>query len=145
LAEKTISGGAMTGAGSKPEILAKVNDILAEVTKEVMRLTFFLNYGGVAATLTAFGSTSFTKMKCQLVCCLYAFLIGIVFSVLMALALWWTTSSTYRWILRTSSIIDIPEKIQNSFARKLVWISCILSLILFGVGISVGFNVLYNI
>lgn len=65
----------------------KLNDLQTEATKEIMKMTFFLNYGGIAATLTAFGSSVFQKHSSILILCLVIFLLGLASGVIMAIEL----------------------------------------------------------
>jgi hypothetical protein len=116
----------------------------AEATKEVMKMTFFLNYGGVAATLTAFGSSVLQRHSCPLILCLFIFLLGLVCSVFMAIEL---RTFAYDMFSKAAepSITEgeVKTAVQNHRGRQTVYGLCITSLAFFALGIIVGFFVLF--
>jgi hypothetical protein len=126
------------------EYVKKFYDLQAEATKEVMRMSFFLNYGGIAATLTAFGSSVFQAQKCALLVCLFIFILGLAFAIFMALELRTFAYNMFSKAVNASSEISLKGVAQNQRGRRTVYIFCVLSLIFFGLGISVGFIMLLN-
>lgn len=127
------------------EYVKKFYDLQAEATKEVMRMSFFLNYGGIAATLTAFGSSVFQSRKCSLILCLFVFILGLASAIFMALEL---RTFAYKMFSKavdpSTTEILLKAAVQNQRGRRTVYLFCILSLIFFGLGISVGFIMLLN-
>jgi hypothetical protein len=124
--------------------VSKFYALQAEATKEVMKMTFFLNYGGVAATLTAFGNLVLQKHPYPLILCLFIFILGLVCSVFMAIEL---RAFAYHMFLRAAEPSITKDELktaeQNHRGRRTVYRLCITSLAFFALGIVVGFSVLF--
>jgi len=127
------------------EYVKKFNDLQTEATKEVMRMSFFLNYGGIAATLTAFGSSVFQARKCPLILCLFIFILGLASAIFMALELRTFAYNIFSKALDPSTTkSSLKAAVQTHRGRRTVYLFCISSLVFFGLGISVGFFMLFN-
>ena len=125
------------------EYIKKFNDLQAEATKEVMRMSFFLNYGGIVAILTAFGSSVFQTQKCLLIMCLLIFILGLASAIIMALEL-----RTFAYYMFSKAVdpstteISLKNAAQNYRGKYTVLTFCILSLVFFALGIGMGFFML---
>jgi hypothetical protein len=135
----------MSESAKMLEYRRRFNDLQSEATIVVMRMSFFLNYGGIVATLAAFGSTVLKASKCPIFLCLFIFMLGLASAILMALEL-----RTFAFDISTkandpsSDENSLKAAIQNHRGRSTVYYSCISSLVFFGIGIIVGFLTLFN-
>ncbi|MBA4390901.1 MAG: hypothetical protein C0399_08170 [Syntrophus sp. (in: bacteria)] len=129
--------------GNMSEYINKFYDLQAEATKEVMKMTFFLNYGGIAATLTAFGSSFFRIHSRPLISCLVIFLVGLAFAVFMAIELRTFAFDMFSKATEPSATKEeLETAVKNHRGRRTVYGLCIASLAFFASGIIVGFIVL---
>jgi magnesium-transporting ATPase (P-type) len=123
--------------------ISKLNEIQSEATKTVMKMAFFLNYGGIVAILAAFSSSVFLKHSSSLLLCLSVFLFGLVCSVLMALELRKFAYDAYSKAKGPFTTDDAEDElnnfIQNHRGKCTIYGFCISSLVFFGLGIIVGF------
>ena len=125
------------------EYVNKFNDLQVEATKEVMKMTFFLNCGGIATTLTAFGSSVLQRYSCLLIVCLLIFLFGLICSIVMAVEFRSFAFDMFSKATEPSITEDeLKTAVQNHRGRRTVFGLCITSLIFFALGIVVGFIVL---
>ena len=121
----------------------KFNDFQVEATKEVMRMTFFLNCGGIATTLTAFGSSVLKRYSCLMTICLLSFLLGLICSIVMAIELRTFAIDMFSKATEPSVTEDeLKIAVEKHHGRRTVFGLCITSLIFFAIGIVVGFIVL---
>lgn len=122
--------------------ISKLNEIQSEATKTVMKMAFFLNNGGIAAILAAFGSSAFIEHSTSLLLSLSVFLFGLVCSILMALELRKYAYDAYSKakgpFITEDAEDELNNLIQNHRGKCTIYGFCISSLVFFGLGVIVG-------
>lgn len=122
----------------------KFYELQAEATKEVMRMTFFLNSGGIAATLTSIGSSVFQRHSCPLIICLVIFLLGLTCAIIMSIELRSFAYDMFSKACEPSTTEDrLKTVLQNHRGKRTVYWLCAASLAFFALGVIVGFSVIF--
>lgn len=143
----SVEGDNMTDDSSRNFIISKLNDLQTEATKEVMRMSFFLNYGGIVATLAAFSNSAFQGYKCRIFICLILFILGLFFAIFMAVELRkfaFDMFSKARAADPANFRSTMDTEIQKHHGKYTVKIFCYLSLGFFALGIIAGIITLFN-
>jgi len=123
----------------------KLNDLQSEATREVLKMCFFLNSGGIAATLTAFGNAVFQTYKCFLFTCLIFFVSGLVSAIFMALELRKFAYDIFCEAQKPSSTMELlRDALQNHRGPNNIKCLYIFSLVFFSFGIVAGIIMLFN-
>jgi hypothetical protein len=134
----------MSESAKMLEYRRRFNDLQTEATIVVMRMSFFLNYGGIVATLAAFGSTVFQAGKCPIILCLFIFIMGLASAILMALELRrFAFNISTKANDHSTNENSLKAAIQTHRGIRTVHYFCISSLVFFGIGIIVGFLTLF--
>lgn len=142
-----MSDNSLENACKHDLLINKLNELQTEATKEVMRMSFFLNFGGITVSLTAFGNSAFQSKKCLLTDCIFVFILGLSFAVIMALEsrkFAYDIFSKAVGLRADSSVSDVF--FQNTLKNELlkhrgkssIIVCCVLSLAFFALGVIIG-------
>ena len=134
--------------------VSEFNLYQTDATKLIMKMIFFLNYGGIILTITALVSSNFSYNKSYLKLVLFIFMLGLLFSIFMALGMRQFAYHVYQKSLESRKnnpsnfdtfLAELTPEINKKFPswKSIIYLCSVFGVICFGLGLFVSIIILY--